>query len=59
MWTDENKIVLFGGTGFRQYVRRPPNTANEVQCKRMTFKYGGAKVLSIAFHTTVLVQYTK
>lgn len=26
LWTDESKIVLYGGTGSRQYVRRPSNT---------------------------------
>ena len=45
LWSDESKIVLFGGTGSRQYVRRPPNTAYEPQYTTKTVKHGGAKVM--------------
>lgn len=45
LWTDESKIVLFGGTGSRQYVRRPPNTEYLPQFTRKTVKHGGAKVM--------------
>lgn len=44
LWTDESKIVLFGGTGSRQYVRRPPNTEYLPQYTVKTVKHGGAKV---------------
>lgn len=45
LWTDESKIVLFCGTGSRQYVRRPPNTEYKAQYTRKTVKHGGAKVM--------------
>lgn len=45
LWTDESKIVLFGGTGSRQFVRRPHNTEYQPQFTRKTVKHGGAKVM--------------
>lgn len=45
LWTDESKIVLFGGTGSRQYVRRPPNTENKAKYTIKAVKHGGAKVM--------------
>lgn len=45
LWTDESKIVLFGGTGSRQYVRRPPNTEYKAQYTIKTVKHGGAKIM--------------
>lgn len=46
LWTDETKIVLFGGTGSRQYVRRPENSAYKPQYTVKTVKHGGAKVMA-------------
>lgn len=45
LWTDESKIVLFGGTGSREYVRRPPNTEYAPKYTRKTVKHGGSKVM--------------
>lgn len=45
LWTDESKMVLFGSKGRRQYVRRPPNTANKPQYTVKTVKHGGAKIM--------------
>lgn len=45
LWTDESKIVLFGGTGSREYVRRPPNTEFLEKFTRKTVKHGGAKIM--------------
>lgn len=45
LWTDESKIVLFGGTGSRQYVRRPPNTEYQPKYTVKTVKHGGSKIM--------------
>lgn len=45
LWTDESKIVLFGGTGSRQYVRRPPNTEYQPQYTTKTVKHGGLSIM--------------
>lgn len=45
LWTDESKIVLFGGTGSRQYVRRPPNTEYHPKYTTKTVKHGGSKIM--------------
>lgn len=45
LWTDESKIVLYGGTGSRQYVRRPPNTEYDGKYTKKTVKHGGGKVM--------------
>lgn len=45
LWTDESKLVLFGGTGSRQYVRRPSNTEYHPNHTLKTVKYGGLKIL--------------
>lgn len=45
LWTDESKIVLFGGTGSRKYVRRPPNTEYHPKYTTKTVKHGGSKIM--------------
>lgn len=45
LWTDESKIVLFGGTGSRQYVRRPPNTEYNPRYTTKTVKHGGGRIM--------------
>lgn len=45
LWTDESKIVLYGGTGSRQYVRRPSNTEFQQKYTIKSVKHGGAKVM--------------
>ena len=44
LWSDESKIVLFGSSGRRMYVRRPPNSAYKPQYTIKTVKHGGAKI---------------
>lgn len=44
LWSDESKIVLFGSSGSRQYVRRPPRTEFKPQYTIKTVKHGGAKI---------------
>lgn len=45
LWTDESKVVLFGGTGSRQFVRRPQNAEYNPKYTVKTVKHGGAKVM--------------
>lgn len=45
LWTDESKIVLFGGLGSRQYVRRPPNTEFLPRYTTKTVKHGGSRIM--------------
>lgn len=45
LWSDESKIVLYGGTGSRQYVRRPPNTEYQPKYTVKTVKHGGSKII--------------
>ena len=45
LWSDESKIVLFGGKGSRQYVRRPPNTENDPRYTLKTVKHGGLSIM--------------
>ena len=45
LWTDEFKVILFGGTGSRQYVCRSRNTDYNPQYIFKTVKHGAAKVL--------------
>ena len=45
LWTDESKIVLFGSSGHRQYVRCPPGTEFKPQYTVKTVKHGGAKIM--------------
>jgi hypothetical protein len=45
LWTDESKIVLYGGTGSRQFVRRPPNSAYSPKYTVKTVKHGGLKIM--------------
>ncbi|XP_065675106.1 uncharacterized protein LOC136091442 isoform X2 [Hydra vulgaris] len=44
LWSDESKIVLFGSSGRRIYVRRPPNSAYKPQYTIKTITHGGAKL---------------
>lgn len=44
LWSDESKIVLFGSSGTRQYVRRPPGTEYNPKYTLQTVKHGGAKI---------------
>jgi len=43
LWTDGSKIVIFGGTGSRQYVRRPPNMEYHPKHTLKMFNHGGPK----------------
>ncbi|KAJ8349552.1 hypothetical protein SKAU_G00246820 [Synaphobranchus kaupii] len=43
LWTDESKTVLFGYSGRRQYIRRPPGTEFKPQYTVKTVKHGGKK----------------
>lgn len=45
LWTDESKVVLFGSSGLRQYVRRPPRTEFNPKYTVKTIKHGGSKVM--------------
>jgi len=45
LWTDESKIVLFGGTGSRQFVRRPPKVEYNPLYTVKTVKHGGSKIM--------------
>lgn len=45
LWTDESKVVLYGGVGSRQYVRRPPNTEQQPKYTTKTVKHGGSKIM--------------
>lgn len=45
LWSDESKIVLYGGKGSRQYVRRPPNTEYNPRLTTKTIKHGGARIM--------------
>lgn len=45
LWTDESKIVLYGSSGSRQYVRRPANTELQPKFTLKTIKHGGCKIM--------------
>lgn len=45
LWTDESKIVLFGGKGSRSFVRRPPNNEFNPQYTLKTVKHGGSSIM--------------
>ena len=45
LWTDESKIVLYGGKGSRSYVRRPPNLEYNPRFTSKTIKHGGSSVM--------------
>jgi len=45
LWTDESKIVMFGGTGSREYVRRPPNQEFRPKFTKKTVKHGGLSIM--------------
>lgn len=45
LWTDESKIVLYGGKGSRLYVRRPQNTAFHPMFTTKTVKHGGSSIM--------------
>lgn len=45
LWTDESKIVLFGGRGSRCYVRRPPNAEFNPNYTTKTIKHGGSSIM--------------
>ena len=44
-WTDESKVVLFGGKGSRQFVRREPNTEQNPKLTLKTVKHGGSSIM--------------
>ena len=46
LWTDESKIVLLGGTRFKQYVGRLPNFEYMALYTQKTVKHGGAKLMA-------------
>lgn len=45
LWTDESKVVLFGGKGTRSYVRRPPNAEFNPKYTTKTIKHGGSSIM--------------
>ncbi len=45
LFTDEFKIVLIGGGGSHQYVRRPPKTEFRPQYTTKTIKHGGGNIM--------------
>ena len=45
LWTDESKIVLYGGKGSRAYVRRPPNAEYNPKYTIKTIKHGGCSIM--------------
>uniref|UniRef100_A0A3Q3MBK0 Transposase Tc1-like domain-containing protein n=1 Tax=Mastacembelus armatus TaxID=205130 RepID=A0A3Q3MBK0_9TELE len=45
VWTHENKIVLFGSKGHRQFLRRPPNSEFKPQYTVKTVKHGGPSIM--------------
>jgi len=45
LWSDESKIVLFGGRGSRQFVRRPPLSAFSPKYTLKTVKHGGLSIM--------------
>lgn len=45
LWTDESKIVLFGGKGSRCYVRRPPKAEYNPSFTCKTVKHGGSSIM--------------
>lgn len=45
LWTDESKVVLFGSSGTKNYVRRPPLTEFKPQYTTKSVKHGGCSVM--------------
>jgi hypothetical protein len=45
LWTDESKVELFGSSGRRMFVRRPPGAEFQPQYTVKTVKHGGAKIM--------------
>uniref|UniRef100_A0A0K8TZE2 Transposable element Tcb1 transposase n=1 Tax=Bactrocera latifrons TaxID=174628 RepID=A0A0K8TZE2_BACLA len=45
LWSDESKVELFGSTGSRNFVRRPPNSEYNPRFTAKTVKHGGAKIM--------------
>lgn len=45
LWTDESKVVMFGGKGSRSYVRRPQNSEYNPKYTTKTIKHGGSSVM--------------
>ena len=45
LWTDESKIVLFGGKVSRLYASRPPNIEFNPQFTAKTVKHGGSSIM--------------
>lgn len=45
LWSDESKIVLFGGKGSRSYVRRPPKSEYRPRFTCKTIKHGGTSIM--------------
>jgi len=45
LWSDESKIVLFGGRGSRQFVRRPPLNAFSPKYTLKTVKHSGSSIM--------------
>lgn len=45
LWTDESKIVLFGGKGSRSYVRRPPKAEYKPKYTNKVVKHGGSSIM--------------
>ncbi|EDW46475.1 GM19274 [Drosophila sechellia] len=45
LWSDESKIVFFGGKGSRSYVRRPPRAEYNPRLSFKTVKHGGSNIM--------------
>lgn len=45
LWSDERKVVLFGSSGRRMFVRCPANTAFNPKYTVKTIKHGGQKIM--------------
>ena len=45
LWTDESKIVLFGGKTSRSYVSQPPKVEYNPRLTSKTIKHGGSNVM--------------
>jgi len=45
LWTDENKIVIFRSSGYRQYIRRPQGAEFKSQYTVKTVKHGSVKIM--------------
>ena len=62
LWSDESKIVLFGGKGSRSYVRRPQKAEYKPQFTCKTVKHGGSRIMvwaSFSYHGVGPIHWIK